>query len=119
LKDSGERQSFGTGAVRDMVDDKPAMELISPFFETRLANWLTEGMKKYSRRNWEKGIPIDRCVGSLKRHLNAYRAGETDEDHISAVACNVMFIIHYEEMIKRGVLPEDLNDMPDYRKEIT
>jgi hypothetical protein len=28
---------------------------------------------------------------------------------------NAMALIHYEEMIERGVLPASLNDMPTYR----
>jgi hypothetical protein len=28
--------------------------------------------------------------------------------------CNAMMIIHTIEMVKRGVLPEELLDMPDY-----
>ena len=117
LKSSGSEESFGTGAVRDTSDDKSCLELISPFFEKRLGDWLSKGAVRYQRRNWEKGIPIERCLGSLMRHLNAYRAGKTDEDHISAVACNVMFIIHNEEMIKRGVMPEEIAFNPDYGEE--
>lgn len=114
LKDSGKEQTFSTGAVRDDVGDKPSLELISPIFEQRLGQWLTEGAKRYARRNWEKGIPMERTLGSLKRHVNAYQEGKTDEDHLAAIACNVMFLIHTEEMIKRGKLPDDLNYCPDY-----
>ena len=28
---------------------------------------------------------------------------------------NAMALIHYEEMIERGVLPAELNDMPNYQ----
>jgi len=114
MKDSGERQDFNTGAVRDTVEGKPALELISPFAERRLGIWLEKGAKKYNLRNWEKGIPIERCLGSLQRHVNSYRAGDKDEDHMAAAMCNVMFILHYEEMVKRGVLPDDISFNPDY-----
>jgi hypothetical protein len=109
IKDSLERETFSSGAVRDIIGEKPALELISPFAERRLGTWLEKGSKKYCRRNWEKGMPIERCLGSLLRHLNSYRAGEKDEDHLAAAMCNVMFIIHYEEMIKLGKLPEELS----------
>lgn len=115
LKSSGKEESFDTGAVRDMGENKPALELISPFFERRLGDWLDRGAKRYAPRNWEKGMPIERCIASLKRHINAYQAGDTDEDHMAAAACNVMFIIHYEEMIKRGVLPQELAYEPNYK----
>lgn len=114
LKSSGKEQSFDTGAVRDIDDQKPALELISPIFEQRLGNWLARGAKRYSRRNWEKGIPIERSLASLKRHVNKYQEGMKDEDHLAAIACNIMFIIHTEEMIRRGILPEELAYNPNY-----
>ena len=117
IKDSGERQEFNTGAVRDITEDKPALELISPFFERRLGMWLEKGSRKYAKRNWEKGMPIERCLASLKRHTTSYVAGDDDEDHLAAIACNIMFIIHYEEMIKRGVLPQELAYNPKYKVE--
>jgi hypothetical protein len=119
MKDSGKHQGFTTGAVRDTADDKPALELISPIFEQRLGQWLAEGAKKYARRNWEKGIPIERSLASLKRHINLYQEGRTDEDHLAAAACNVMFMIHTEVMVQRGVLPEDLAYNPNYGIEDT
>jgi len=117
MKTTGQLQSFKTGAVRDTTEDKPRPELISPYFEERLANWLTKGAKKYESRNWEKGIPISRCVASLKRHTNAFMKGLTDEDHEAAIACNIMFIIHYQEMIQRNKMSEEIDDMPHYEDE--
>ena len=114
MNDSGKRQEFATGAVRDTADDKPRPELISPIALRRLAQWLGDGAKKYKARNWEKGIPLSRTLASLLRHLNAWQLGETDEDHLAAVFCNAMFLIHTDDMVTRGMLPCKLNDMPDY-----
>ena len=114
MDDSGERQTFDTGAVRDAAAGKPRMELISPIFERRLANWLTRGAEKYADRNWEQGIPMDRTMASLRRHVRDYREGDRSEDHLAAIAANVMFLIHTEEMIERDLLPANLNDMPSY-----
>jgi hypothetical protein len=44
-----------------------------------------------------------------------YQQGKRDEDHLAAIMFNAMALIHYEEMIERGLLPADLNDMPNYR----
>lgn len=110
----GQLQSFKSGAVRDTSDDKPRPELISPYFEDRLANWLAKGAQKYNARNWEKGIPISRCVASLKRHTSAFMKGLEDEDHEAAIACNIMFIIHNQEIIKRGKMSSEIDDMPHY-----
>ncbi len=115
MTDSGKRQSFGDGmAIRDTADGKPRPDLISPFAEERQGHWLLMGAKKYAERNWEKGMPFSRCVASLKRHLMKYQQGKRDEDHLAAIMFNAMALIHYEEMIERGLLPADLNDMPNY-----
>ena len=115
MTDSGKRQSFGKGmAVRDTADDKPRPDLISPFAEERQGHWLRMGAAKYAERNWENGMPFSRCVASLKRHLMKYQQGKRDEDHLAAIMFNAMALIHYEEMIERGRLPAELNDMPNY-----
>jgi len=115
MHDSGNRQSFATGAVRDTADDKPRPDLVSPFAMERLGEWLRLGAVKYRERNWEQGIPVSRCVASLARHLMKYQQGCRDEDHMAAVMCNAMFILHFEEMIRRSLLPSELDDMPTYQ----
>jgi len=116
MTDSGKRQSFGKGmAIRDTADDKPRPDLISPFAEERQGHWLRMGAVKYAERNREHGMPFSRCVASLKRHLMKYQQGKRDEDHLAAIMFNAMALIHYEEMIERGLLPAELNDMPNYQ----
>jgi hypothetical protein len=115
MTDSGKRQSFGKGmAIRDTAEDKPRPDLISPFAEERQGHWLRMGAAKYAERNWENGMPFSRCVASLKRHVMKYQQGKHDEDHLAAIMFNAMALIHYEEMIERGRLPAELNDMPNY-----
>ena len=114
LPDSGKRQQFESGAVRDEAFDKPRLELISPFAEMRLGHHLRRGAEKYAARNWEAGIPFDRCIASLKRHLAAYQVRSESEDHLAAIMANAMFLAHYESMIVAGVLPEELDDRPLY-----
>lgn len=117
MNDSGERRQFSTGSVRDVIEGKPRPELVSPVAEERLAAWLAIGAAKYAERNWELGQPLSQIVGSLKRHLLSYQLGRTDEDHLAAVMCNAMFLLHTDEMIRRGVLPAELNDLPQYGDE--
>lgn len=116
MHDSGDRQEFSTGAVRDAAIGKPRLALVSPYAEERLGQWLRLGAEKYADRNWERGIPFVRCVDSLSRHVIAFKKGLTDEDHLAAIMCNAMFLIHYEEMILRGILPASLDDMPHYEE---
>lgn len=114
MHDSGKRQDFSTGAKRDAMEGKTRPDLISPFADERVGDHLGAGAEKYDERNWEKGIPFSRCVASLSRHLMQFKMGMRNEDHLAAIVCNAQFIMHYQEMIKRNVLPASLNDMPDY-----
>ena len=114
MQDSGKRRQFETGAVRDRGDFKPRPDLISPHANGREGAWLALGAEKYGVRNYEKGMPISECVASLARHLEAYKLGKADEDHMAAIRTNAGFILHYEEEIKAGRLPASLDDMPHY-----
>ena len=107
-------EEFTTGAVRDDNSGKPRPDLISPFASIRLGKHLANGAGKYDERNWERGIPISRCIASLERHLCSYKIGMNDEDHLAAIMSNAMFIAHYEMAIKLGILPEEIDDMPKY-----
>ncbi len=101
IHDSGERQEFDTGAVRDPSKGKGRYDLISPHALFRLARHYEAGATKYADRNWEKGIPASRCFSSAVGHLNKWAMGKTEEDHLAAAAWNIFAIIHYQE-----VLPE-------------
>ena len=124
VKDSGNRERFATGAVRDTANDKPRPDLISPFFMMRLGEHLRKGANKYTEWNWAKGIPSSRCFASCMRHLMQYAMGKRDEDHLSAAAFNIMAIIHNEETEGKAALVESgfissariLNDMPKFQE---
>lgn len=97
LKDSWERIDYPTGARRDTNKWKPRYDLISPFFLRRLAIQMMKGCEKYWERNWELWIPTERFMESMERHYMQYKLWETDEDHLSAAAFNLMWIIHNQE----------------------
>jgi hypothetical protein len=78
---------------------------------------MRKGAEKYSERNWEKGIPISRCIASLERHLQQYKTGLMDEDHLAAIAVNAQFIMHFEAMVEKGLMArETVCDMPEYER---
>jgi hypothetical protein len=114
VKDSGKRQEFSTGSMRDTRTGKGRFDLISPIALKRLAQHYENGSVKYGDRNWEKGQPLSRYMDSLIRHAYCLLEGKNDEDHAAAIAWNAMAYVHTEEMIKRGFLPNELNDMPNY-----
>lgn len=95
-KDSGLRQEFDSGAVRDTQDNKPRYDLIPPKGLKRVAELFARGAYKYDDHNWRKGMPSSRFMASLLRHVEAYRRGERDEDHIAAVVFNALALIEFE-----------------------
>lgn len=114
LKDSGARTQYAGGGIRETPKDRPRPELITPFGLERLAMHYTNGAKKYSDRNWEKGMPFSHYTASMFRHLLAWMAGDDTEDHLAAIAWNALSIMHHQE------LKEDKwNDMPKYNLEET
>lgn len=118
VQDSGARQDFGTGSVRDTNEGKPRYDLITPIALYRLAMHYANGAKKYGDRNWEKGQPLSRYIESLERHLQKAKVGLVDEDHWSAIIWNAMSFIHTQTMIEANVLPKELNDLPNYPEDI-
>ncbi len=114
MQDSGKRETFLTGAVRDTAEGKPRPDLFSPFAMERIGKWLEQGARKYEPRNWEKGMGYERVASSLHRHLMKYMQHDTSEDHLAAIAVNASFLMHYDAMIQRGVLPKELDDLPKY-----
>ena len=101
-KDSGAREDFDSGARRDTQTGKPRYDLIPPGPLKRIAELYARGAEKYDANNWTKGIPVSRFQASMMRHLEQYRNGETDEDHLAAVVFNAMGIMHFQ-----GTIPWD------------
>ncbi len=107
-KNSGKREEFDTGSKRDSREGKGRFDLISPIALRRLAGVYERGATKYGDRNWEKGQKMSRILDSALRHLNEYKEGWRDEDHLAQAMWNVAALIHFEE------LRPDLNDLPMY-----
>ena len=108
-KDSGQREQYDSGAVRDTRAGKARYDLVSPWALRRIALLYERGAAKYDDRNWEAGMPFCRFLDSAMRHLQQYLMGDTTEDHLAAVAWNVMAIIHFEETGRT-----DLDDRPQW-----
>lgn len=118
MKDSGEREEFSTGAVRDTQNGKGRYDLLPVVALERVAKVYQRGAEKYDERNWMKGMPLSRFMDSALRHLMQYAEGRRDEDHLAQAAFNVLGLIHTEEMIRRDLLPARLEDLPSYVKSV-
>lgn len=81
---------------------KNRLDLIEPEFIESVGKVLTFGASKYEPNNWQNVEDgKDRYYAAALRHLMAYRRGEvTDPEsglsHLEHVACNIMFLLHFE-----------------------
>lgn len=76
IKDSGKREQFDSGMVRDTASDKLRPDLVrdGPMFQ-RWVKHLTKGAQKYDARNWMKAsgtAEYDRFLESVDRHYNIW-----------------------------------------------
>ena len=140
LKDSGERRTFSSGAVRDVAEGKGRCDLLpldviarllptdgseedpillninhyvrfgdldSLLFAVcqfcriagfdsmssamlELAIHYEDGARKYSERNWEKGIELHCFIDSGVRHYLKFLRGDKDEPHHRAFIWNML-----------------------------
>jgi len=102
---------MGSEALGVKYDEgKPRMELVPPELMESVAKVLTHSAgKKYSARNWEKGLHWGRVYGALQRHLNTWNCiSDSDVDaqsgmsHLWHAAACISFLITYEAR-KTGV----------------
>ena len=93
IKDSGKREEFAGGMVRDTTEGKINWCLVAdgPMLK-RWAIHLTNGAKKYAARNWMKAegaVEYERARESAYRHFMQWYYDDRDEDHGSAVFFNI------------------------------
>lgn len=108
VKDSGERQEFASGMVRDVTEGKTDFGLVldGPMF-WRWAVHLTKGAVKYAKRNWmlaSGDAERDRFKESALRHFLQWYKGDTDEDHAAAVLFNINGYEYVKEQQEQELL---------------
>lgn len=92
-----------TGMKNDQ--EKNRLDLIEPEFIESVGAVLTFGAKKYEPNNWQKVEDAkNRYYAAAMRHLLAWRKGEkTDPEsglsHLDHLACNVMFLQHFDREV--------------------
>ena len=59
-------------------------------------------------------IPLHRFQHLEAIHTPVLDDDESEEDHKAALGCNIVFLMHYQEMLNLGWLPRSLDDMPHY-----
>jgi hypothetical protein len=108
-KDSGKRQNYESGMVRDLQDSKPDFYLLLtdlPYDKQLLTRWaalMERGASKYGRRNWQLANSheeLERFKASAFRHFMQWVTNEDDEDHASAVLFNINAAEYVKEKLK-------------------
>lgn len=112
VKDSGQRQAFDTGSVRDSRAGKGRYDLLPTLVIRELAQHYEAGAVKYGDHNWKKGQPIMRYVDSAMRHIAAFASGENTENHAIAAMWNMGGARWTLAQIQAGKLPPELDDRP-------
>lgn len=98
VKDSGKRQEFASGMVRDTQEGKADIARVydGPLID-RLAMHLTKGAAKYPDNedgtpNWTNANSpeeLHRFKKSAARHFRQWMRGDKDEDHFAATVFNM------------------------------
>lgn len=116
LKFSGEKQTFSTGANREVKTGKGRYDLLSPIALRRKAMVFERGAAIYGDRNWEKGFPLHSHLDSAFRHLCQYIEGLGDEDHLGQASWHIDAAMHVEEKALAGELPRELLDIGPWKR---
>lgn len=107
------RRIAPSGAVRDARNGKGRYDLIHPLALRMLAERMEEGAAHYGERNWEKGQLLSWFVDSGKRHLDSYML-TGDRADLAGYLWNAHGLAATAEMIRLGILPATLDDLPHY-----
>lgn len=111
LADSGERApDRAGGAAREPEGERGQFDLLPLVPLQAVAVHLGRGAAKYAPNAWRRGMAFSRCISSATRHLLQFSAGMTDEDHLAAAVCNLLFLMQYSNDIAQGTLPATLDD---------
>ena len=100
---------------------KIRVDLIDAEFVEGMGAVLAFGAEKYDDNNWKKGIEVSRILGSLERHLLAFKRGE-DFDyesqlcHLYHAGVNCMMaawtVKYRKDLDNRVKLPQAIQDAP-------
>jgi len=102
-KDSGERQQFASGMVRDSKRSKVRYDLVYMPMLKRWAELMGRGAEKYGDNNWLKANSeeeLNRFKESAFRHFMQLLNNENpEEDHAAAVFFNISGMEYVKEKL--------------------
>lgn len=95
------------GQAKSFNEGKNMLDLISPFVEQEVGKVYTFGAGKYGRSNYQSGMAWNKTIGSILRHINAFRLGEDfDKEsgllHLAHAMVRTSFLIDYYKIYPQG-----------------
>jgi Domain of unknown function (DUF5664) len=90
--------------LMEMLNAEPGLyvHLLPISLIRAVSHILNIGARKYKVDNWRVGMPWSRVYDAHERHMNAWASGEsldpeTGKSHLWHAACNLAFLIEWEE----------------------
>lgn len=111
INPEADKQVYQTGAARSDATGRGRFDLIPYEAMLAYAQRLEYGVSKgFKAANWEKGLPLSRCLSSMRRHSSQVNY-DFSEDHIGAVLFNAGAFATIVARIEAGLLPKELDDI--------
>lgn len=85
------------GATRSADSEDVRFDLIPVVPHRRHARRWAEGATIHGEHNWKQGMPVTVILNHLENHLNEWKAGRRNDDHLAAVAWAVYALMECEE----------------------
>jgi len=112
IKDSGKREEFKSGMVRDTGDKPRYLRILTGPMAQRWAEHLHKGAKKYPDvapgvPNWtlaEGEAELQRFKESALDHMVKWLRGDVDEDHAAGVFFNINGAEFVKQKLQKGPL---------------
>lgn len=97
--------------------DKNRLDLLPTLALEEVGRVYSIGARKYTDRNWEKGLKFSRIFGALLRHLFAWWRGEKyaqddGQHHLASVVWCGLTLLHYD-LLKQY---QKFDDRPRYEE---
>ena len=105
-KDSGARQTFETGMVRDTASGKIRYDLVYMPMLKRWAELMTRGAVKYSPDNWKKASTPEELARFKESAFRHFMEWFLDENQTEDTAAGLFFNVSGAEYVKEKLCKE-------------
>lgn len=97
------KDTYKTGATRHSDGNSERYDLIPPVVLKRESKIWAEGALHHpsdiveGEGNWKQGLPKASTIQHLLKHLNDWRLGDRNEDHLAKVRWGIGVLMYFEE----------------------